>query len=83
MLSLLLTLLVPVIGRHIRFISPWGAFVVLAVVVLVLATQLIDAEANVRPMDMFLYILVAVLVLALFAVVAGQGNLTLFQKVLS
>lgn len=29
-LSLLLTLLVPVIGRHISFISPWGAFVVLA-----------------------------------------------------
>lgn len=32
-LSLLLTLLVPVIGRHISFISPWSAFIVLAVVV--------------------------------------------------
>jgi ribose transport system permease protein len=32
-LSLLLTLLVPVIARHIAFISPFGAFVVLACVV--------------------------------------------------
>lgn len=32
-LSLLLTLLVPVIGRHISFISPWSAFIVLAMVV--------------------------------------------------
>ncbi|MCG8355014.1 MAG: ABC transporter permease [Kiloniellales bacterium] len=32
-LSLLLTLLVPIIGRHISFISPWGAFLVLSTVV--------------------------------------------------
>ena len=32
-LSLLLTLLVPIVGRHLSFISPWGAFVVLATVV--------------------------------------------------
>ncbi len=144
MLSLLLTLLVPVIGRHISFISPWGAFVVLAAVVLgimlqvatsatylsadplltfsqsplmtryllttpaeaaslgiglspiqqiaflvamaavilVMAARLINAEANVRRMGLFLYIFVAVLVLALFAVVASQGDLTLFKGVL-
>lgn len=143
-LSLLLTLLVPVIGRHISFISPWGAFVVLgavvlgimlqvatsatylpaetvatlaqdplmtryllgptaeaaslgialspiqkiaflvavAAVVLVFAARLINAEANVRRMGLFLYIFVAVLVLALFAVIAGQGELTLFNGVL-
>lgn len=28
-LSLLLTLLVPIVGRYISFISPWGAFIVL------------------------------------------------------
>ena len=143
-LSLLLTLLVPVIGRHISFISPWGAFVVLAAVVLgimlqvatsasylpadplttaaqgpfltryllstpaeaaslgislspvqqiaflvavaavilVFAARLINAEANARRMGLFLYIFVAVLVLALFAVVAGQSDLTLFKGVL-
>jgi len=32
-LSLLLTLLVPIIGRHIAFLSPWGTFIVLATVV--------------------------------------------------
>ena len=143
-LSLLLTLLVPVIGRHISFISPWGAFVVLAAVVLgimlqvatsgtylpadplvavvqdplltryllstpaesvslginlspvqqmallvaaaavvlVLAARLVNAEANVRRMGLFLYVFVAVLVLALFAVVAGHSDLTLFKGVL-
>ena len=143
-LSLLLTLLVPVIGRHISFISPWGAFVVLAAVVLgimlqvatsaaylpadplmtvaqgplltrylltapaeaaglgvslspvqqiaflvataavilVFAARLINSEANVRRMGLFLYVFVAVLVLALFAVVAGQSDLTLFKGVL-
>lgn len=143
-LSLLLTLLVPVIGRHIRFISPWGAFVVLAAVVLgimlqvatsatylpadplttlaqgplltrylltttaeaaslgisltpiqqiafivagaavvlVFAARLINAEANTRRMGLFLYVFIAVLVLALFAVVAGQGELTLFKGLL-
>lgn len=38
-LSLLLTLLVPIIGRHISFISPWGAFVVLASVVIGIMLQ--------------------------------------------
>ncbi len=142
--SLLLTLLVPVVGRHISFISPWGAFVVLAAVVLammlhvatsgtylladplntavqgplltrylltspaevaslrislsplqkiafltataavilVFAARLINAEANVRRMGLFLYIFVAVLVLALFAIVAGQSDLSLFKGVL-
>ena len=141
MLSLLLTLLVPVIGRHISFISPWGAFVVLAsvvtgimlhvatsavylpevpvlaaapaelltryllvspaetlsfglslspiqkfaflaafaAVVLALAARLINAEARTKRMGLFLYVFVAVLIVALFAVIAGQGNLTLFQ----
>jgi ribose transport system permease protein len=140
MASLLLTLLVPAIGRHISFISPWGAFVVLAsvvigimlhvatssvympvepvmavkgdlltryllvsptetasfglvfspiqkfaflaafaAVVLALAARLINAEARAKRMGLFLYIFVAVLIVALFAVVAGQGNLTLFQ----
>lgn len=32
-LSLLLTLLVPVISRYVNFISPWSAFLVLALVV--------------------------------------------------
>ena len=143
-LSLLLTLLVPVIGRHISFISPWGAFVVLATivvgimlqvatsalylpaeplttltqgplltryllttpaeavqlglslsplqqiafflataaVVLVFAARLMNAEANARRMGLFLYIFVAVLVLALFALVAGQGEMTLFKGAL-
>ncbi len=141
MASLLLTLLVPVIGRHISFISPWGAFVVLAcgvvgimlhvatsaiylpaepimaaapgdlltryllvspagtsglgltlspiqkvaflaafaAVVLALAARLINAEARAKRMGLFLYIFVAVLIVALFAVVAGQGPLTLFD----
>ena len=140
MASLLLTLLVPAIGRHISFISPWGAFVVLAsvvigimlhvatssvympvepvmavkgdlltryllvsptetasfglvfspiqkfaflaafaAVVLALAARLINAEARAKRMGLFLYMFVAVLIVALFAVVAGQGNLTLFQ----
>ena len=141
MASLLLTLLVPVIGRHISFISPWGAFVVLAsvvtgimlhvatsavylpevpvlaaapaelltryllvspaetlsfglslspiqkfaflaafaAVVLALAARLINAEARTKRMGLFLYVFVAVLIVALFAVIAGQGNLTLFQ----
>lgn len=142
-LSLLLTLLVPVIGRHISFISPWGAFLVLgtivagimlqvatgasylpaepiaalpdalatryliaapaagvdlalglsplqkaaflaagALVVLVLTARLINAESRARRMGLFLYVFVAVLILALFAVVAGQGGLTLFDGAL-
>ena len=142
MASLLLTLLVPVIGRHISFISPWGAFVVLAAVVLgimlhvatsgqylpadppvqaaqgelltryllvapaetarfgailspvqkfafaagfaalvlALAARLINAEARAKRMGLFLYVFVAVLIVALFAVVAGQGDPALFQR---
>ena len=141
MASLLLTLLVPVVGRHISFISPWGAFVVLAsvvlgimlhvatqatytplepvmaaaqgdlltryllvspaetarfglsfspiqnfaflaafaAVVLALSARLINAEARAKRMGLFMYIVVGVLIVALFAVVAGQGNLALFQ----
>jgi ribose transport system permease protein len=141
MASLLLTLLVPVIGRHISFISPWGAFVVLAsvvlgimlhvatqaaylpadpvaavaqgelltryllvspaeavsfglgfspiqkfaflaafaVVVLALSARLINAEARAKRMGLFLYMFAAVLIVALFAVVAVQSNLPLFQ----
>ncbi len=135
MASLLLTLLVPVVGRHIRFISPWGAFVVLAavvtgimlqvatsgtylpaepvigaaqgplltrylllpaeagadlglvlspiqrmafmgaaaLVVLVFTARLISAESKARQMGLFLYVFVALLILALFALVAAQG----------
>lgn len=135
-LSLLLTLLVPVIGRHIAFITPWGAFLVLAVVVagimlqvatmgtylpaepvaaaaqgevltrylldlpgsgadlglalsplqkasfiaafalvaLVFTARLIHAESRAQKMGLFLYIFIAVLILGLFAVVAGQGG---------
>ena len=39
-LSLLLTLLVPVIGRHISFISPYAAFVVLGVIILGIMLQI-------------------------------------------
>ncbi len=38
-LSLLLTLLVPVIGRHVSFVSPYAAFVVLGVVVVGIMLQ--------------------------------------------
>ena len=38
-LSLLLTLLVPVIGRHVSFISPYAAFIVLAAVVAAIMLQ--------------------------------------------
>ncbi len=140
-LSLLLTLLVPVIGRHIAFITPWGAFLVLgavvagimlqvatmgsylpaepvagaaqgalltrylldtpaagldlglalsplqktafiavfALVALVFTARLIHAESRARKMGLFLYVFIAVLILALFAVVAGQGSGTLVR----
>lgn len=141
-LSLLLTLLVPVIGRHISFISPWGAFLVLGavvvgimlqvatsgaylpaepvagaaqgplmtryllevpmagagigiaplspiqkaafiaalgLVVLVFTARLINAESRARRMGLFLYVLVAVLIIALFALVAAQGHSTLLD----
>ena len=139
-LSLLLTLLVPVLSRHISFISPWSAFVVLgaivvgimlhvataeiylpaeavagaaqgplmeryflippgggasvgfalspiqqiafiaalAAVVLTFAARLTQAEAPARRMGLFLYLFVAALILALFALVGMQGDLTLF-----
>jgi ribose transport system permease protein len=135
-LSLLLTLLVPIVGRHIAFITPWGAFLVLgtvvigimllvatsatylpaeavagspqgpvltrylldapgegadlglalsplqkaaflaafALAVLVFTARLVSAESKARQMGLFLYALVAVLILGLFAVVAGQGG---------
>ena len=38
-LSLLLTLLVPVIGRYVSFISPWSAFLVLGIVVIGIMLQ--------------------------------------------
>ena len=140
-LSLLLTLLVPVLSRHISFISPWSAFVVLgaivvaimlhvatadtylppeaipaaaqgplidryfltvpaggaelglalspiqrmaffaalAAVVLTFAARLTQAEAPARRMGLFLYLFVAALVLALFALIAMQGDVTLFS----
>lgn len=137
-LSLLLTLLVPVLSRHISFISPWSAFVVLgavvvaimlhvatkgtylpteavagaaqgplmeryfltrpaggagaglalspiqqmaflaalAAVVLTFTARLTQAEAPARRMGLFLYLFIAALILALFAVVAMQGEPT-------
>jgi ribose transport system permease protein len=140
-LSLLLTLLVPVLSRHISFISPWSAFVVLgaivvaimlhvataetylppdpvagaaqaplldryfltqpaggadlgialspiqqaaflaalAAVIFTFAARLSQAEAPARRMGLFLYLFVAVLILALFALVAMQGDVTLFS----
>ncbi len=48
-LSLLLTLLVPIIGRHISFISPWSAFVVLATVVAGIMLQVATSQSYVEP----------------------------------
>lgn len=128
-LALLLTLLVPVLSRHISFVSPWSAFVVLgaivASIVLHVATSaaylptepvaaiaqgpLLDryvltapAQAGLglsplqrvafiaalavvvltfaaRRMGRFLCLFVAALILALLALVAMQGDLTLFS----
>ena len=36
-------------------------------------------ESRARQMGLFLYVFIAVLILALFAVVAGQGSLTLLN----
>jgi len=80
-------------GRLISFIPPWGALglsplqpmaflLAAAAVVLVFAARLMNAEASARRMGLFLYVFVAVLVLALFALVAGQGELTLFSGAL-
>lgn len=49
-LSLLLTLLVPVVGRHVRFISPWGAFVVLGTVVVAIMLQVATRD-RAAPLD--------------------------------
>lgn len=49
-LSLLLTLLVPVIGRHITFISPYAAFVVLGCIVVGIMLQVATTGA-VAPAD--------------------------------
>ncbi|MGQ0564940.1 MAG: ABC transporter permease [Gemmobacter sp.] len=134
-LSLLLTLLVPLIGRHIAFLTPCSVFLVLgavvagimlqvatmgtylpaeavtgaapgplltrylllppgagadlglalsplqrnaflaaaALVVLVFTARLTSAESKSRQMGLFLYVAVALLVVALFALVAGQS----------
>ncbi len=139
-LSLLLTLLVPVIARHIAFISPWSAFLVLSTVVggimlhvatsgtylpaegpvvvdsaelatryllvtpaetaaeasrfsllqriafafvaaataVTLAVRLMSAEARRRRLGLFTYSLLAILVIALFALVMVQNDTVLF-----
>lgn len=48
-LSLLLTLLVPVVARYISFISPYGAFVVLGVVVVGIMLQVSTHDTYVPP----------------------------------
>src|SRR5205814_189246 len=42
--SLLLTMLVPIVGRHIRFISPFAAFMVLGVIVAGIMLQVSTAQ---------------------------------------
>jgi ribose transport system permease protein len=51
----------------------------LGLVVLVFTARLINAESRARRMGLFLYVLVAVLIIALFAVVAAQGHSTLLD----
>lgn len=135
-LSLLLTLLVPLISRYIHFISPWSAFLVLGLIVIgimlqvgtrgsfssdpvavsaaladryfltlparvgpglgltatqaiallagaallafVFTARLVNAEAGVRRMGLFPYVLVAVFILALFVALVVQPETTLF-----
>ena len=140
-LSLLLTLLVPLISRYVSFISPWSAFLVLglvvvgimlqvathgtyvgtehqvaagalmdryflfaparagdgqgfdinsiqglailtglAVVAFVMTARLMNAEAGARRMGLFLYVFVAVLLLALFAAAIIQPEFHLFGR---
>ena len=140
-LSLLLTLLVPLISRYVSFISPWSAFLVLglvvvgimlqvathgtyvgtehqvaagalmdryflfaparagdgqgfdinsiqglailtglAVVAFVVTARLMNAEAGARRMGLFLYVFVAVLLLALFAAAIIQPEFHLFGR---
>ena len=54
-------------------------FAALAAVVLTFAARLTQAEAPARRMGLFLYLFVAALVLALFALIAMQGEVTLFS----
>ena len=139
--SLLLTLLAPVVGRYISFISPWSAFVTLGCVVVgimlhvatsgtyaptspaelgagaplmtryllttpeqtpefgfalsalqilafvvattaagfVLAARAINVEARRRSLTLFLYLFIAALILALFALIAFHGDFSLFK----
>ena len=138
-ISLLLTLLVPLISRYVDFISPWSAFLVLGLVVtgimlhvatkgtysagehqlvtealasryflfppadidggggfalssiqgvallvglaavaFVAAARLMNADAGARRMTLFLYIFVAVLMVALFAAAIIQPEFRLF-----
>lgn len=134
-LSLLLTLLVPVISRYVHFISPWSAFMVLGLIVIgimlqigtrdglagaepvaitgaladryfltpparvgaavtltqglallaglaalafVFTARLVDAEAGARRMGLFLYLLVGVLMIALFVALVVQPDSMLF-----
>ncbi len=50
-LSLLLTLLVPIVGRHISFISPYAAFVVLGTIVVGIMIQVATYESTVVAVD--------------------------------
>lgn len=50
-LSLLLTLLVPIVGRHISFISPYAAFVVLGTIVVGIMIQVATYESTVGTLD--------------------------------
>ena len=48
-LSLILTLFVPVVGRYLRFISPWATFLLLAMIVLGIMLQ-VATSANYKGM---------------------------------
>ncbi len=140
-LSLLLTLLVPVISRYVNFISPWSAFLVLGLIVVgimlhvatsgtygggehqivgealadryfltaparfgggsgqffnsvqgvallvglaaiafVATARLVNADAGARRMSLFLYVVVAVFIVALFAAAVIQPEFHLFGR---
>ncbi|MFN9942049.1 MAG: hypothetical protein ACK56I_21510 [bacterium] len=66
-------------GVTLSPIQQMAFFAALGAVVLTFAARLTNAEAPARRMGLFLYIFVAALILALFALVAMQGNLTLFS----
>ncbi len=44
-LSLLLTLLVPIVGRHVSFVSPYAAFIVLGAIVVAIMLQVATSDA--------------------------------------